>query len=271
MSTGVSHEQFSASVALPEITVNGVAIEENVLANELQYHHCPDFETVVQQAGQSLVIRQLLIDQLSQAGIEYHSENEEEAIQALLDDAVVYDDPDETDCRLYFKNNPQRFMTMPYMEVEHILFAAPKDDVGARSVAQRQAKEVLARLLDDPAMFAVLAHEYSACPSKTDGGSLGSIGKGQTVPEFERQLMYLSVGLSENLIETRYGFHVVNISHKKDGKPLEYAAVADKIRNYLSHHASRLALQAYILKLVSDATIEGITIQFVDENMMAIA
>lgn len=100
------------------------------------------------------------------------------------------------------------------------------------------------------------------------GGSLGQIGKGQTVPEFEKKLQRLSEGLSEVPIESRYGFHVVHIKRKVDGKQLEYPMVADKIKHYLTQKASQLSIQAYIQSLVESAKIEGIKIGFSDENIV---
>jgi len=214
-----------------------------------------------------LVVRQLLLAQASQKGLDISADAEEASIQKLLEDAVVYDDPDEGDCRRYFDNNPQKFVAMPLMEVEHILLAAPKEDVIARTDALNTAKKIVAQLQEDPQLFSALAEEYSACPSKKEGGSLGQISKGQTVPEFERQLMFFPKGLSDKLIETRYGFHVVNIVHRVDGQPLRYSMVSAKVRDYLTHRASRLAIQSYIQGLVELAVIEGLEMQFSDENI----
>jgi peptidyl-prolyl cis-trans isomerase C len=267
MNTPVSQLQANLPEALPAITVDGIAIDENDLANELQYHRHSDFTQVVQQAGQALVIRALLLQQADINNLDISSEHEEASIQKLFDDNVFFDEPDEVDCRRYFDNNPEKFMSMPLMEVEHILVAAPKDDPAARAEAAVMARDMIARLQVDPLLFPVLAEQYSACPSKKEGGSLGSISKGQTVPEFERQLMYLSSGLAAKAIETRYGFHVVNVVHRVDGKPLEYPVVADRVKNYLSHRASRLAVQVYIQGLVEAADIDGIEIRFLDGNV----
>lgn len=253
--------------ALPVITVNGVVIDENELASELQYHRQNHFPSVLQQAGQALVIRQLLLQQAGKAGLVIDADNEEAAIQQLLDNEVVCDEPDDNDCRRYFANNPEKFKVMPLMEVEHILLAAAKDDPSARADAYVAAQAILVELKRDPSLFAELALQHSACPSKKDGGALGSISKGQTVPEFERQLMYFPQGLSDKIIETRYGYHIVNVVHRVDSKPLAYSVVADKVRDYLAHRASRLAVQAYIQRLVEDADIEGIEIKFADDNV----
>ncbi len=255
------------SAPLPTVTVNGTAISETALANELQYHQNPDFDVVIQQASQTLVIQKLLIDEARKEGFSSENKDEESMIQRLLDAKVKYDDPDSTTCLRYFENNPQKFTTSPLLEVDHILLAAAKDDITGREVAKNQANGIIQQLQKDPMLFPSLAQQYSACPSKETGGSLGQISKGQTVPEFERQLALLSQGIAKKPVESRYGFHIVNITRKIEGKPLEYSMVEDKIRGYLVHRASHLAIQAYIQQLVEKAEIEGVTIQFAEENI----
>ena len=269
-SCGTSEPTTPSKDELPVITVNGVAIPEKDLANELQYHPNENFAVVVQQAGQALVIRQLLIDEAKKQGID--TSNDEEAMQKLVESNISYDAPTDDICQRYFDNNKEKFMTMPLMEVDHILLAAAKDDIEGRDAASNNAKVIISQLQqeqsnDEPSSFAALAKEYSACPSKESGGNLGQLSKGQTVPEFERQLMPLSEGLSDKAIESRYGFHVVNINRKIDGKQLDYDMVSDKVRGYLINSASHLAIQAYIQSLVELAEIDGVDIKFSDENI----
>jgi peptidyl-prolyl cis-trans isomerase C len=274
-SCGTSDPTTPSKEQLPVITVNGVAIPEKDLANELQYHPNANFAVVVQQAGQALVIRQLLINEAKKHGLlssSAESLNEEEAIQKVVESNISYEAPNEDICQRYYENNKEKFMTMPLMEVDHILLAAAKDDIEGRDAAENNAKVIISQLLQEikngePSSFAALAKEYSACPSKENGGNLGQLSKGQTVPEFERQLMLLSEGISDKAIETRYGFHVVNINRKIEGKQLEYDMVSDKVRGYLINSASHLAIQAYIQSLVEKADIQGVPIKFSDENI----
>lgn len=269
-SCGTQEPTTPSKEQLPVITVNGIAIDEKNLANELQYHPNENFNVVVQQAGQALVIRQLLIEEAKKQGID--TTNDEEAMQKLVESNISYDAPSDDICQRYYENNKDKFMTMPLMEVDHILLPAAKDDIEGRDAADNNAKVIIAQLQQEinngePSSFAALAKEYSACPSKESGGNLGQLSKGQTVPEFERQLMPLSEGLSDKAIESRYGFHVVNINRKIEGKQLEYDMVSDKVRGYLVNSASHLAIQAYIQGLVELADIQGVPIKFDEENV----
>jgi peptidyl-prolyl cis-trans isomerase C len=259
--------QPTPSKPLPVIKVNGTQLLEADIANELQYHKNSNFDVVVQQAAQALVVRKLLLDDATSKGLKVSKDDEESSLQKLLSEHVSYSDPTDQDCERYFTNNPQKFYTQPLMEVDHILLAAAKDDLPAREVAKSNATEIITKLKQDPMIFANLAEQNSACPSKKTGGSLGQISKGQTVPEFERQLMLLPQGLADRGIESRYGVHVVNIVRKIEGKPLEYSIVKEKIKAYLVHRASHLAIQAYIQNLVENAEIEGVKMLFAEENI----
>jgi peptidyl-prolyl cis-trans isomerase C len=249
---------------LPEIRVNGTLLDETQYAQELQYHQASTFESALQKAGQALVIRQLLLDAAGK-----DAENDEEAaIQQIVEKNSVFEEPSEEDCQRYFENNRGRFKTEVLMEVDHILLAAAKDDIEARIEAKATADNIIAQLKNNPTTFAALAEKYSICPSKKTGGSLGQIGKGQTVPEFEKQLTRLPEGLAEIGIESRFGVHVVRINRKVDGKQLEYPMVAEKIKHYLTQRASQLSIQAYIQSLVEKADIDGVKIGFSDDNIV---
>lgn len=255
------------SEPLPTISVDGFVIDETDFANELQYHQNKNFDVVVQKAGQALVVKQLMLAQAKKEGLLDESKDEEQAIQQLMSTHVRYEDPTDEDCARYFENNQEKFTTEPLMEVDHILLAAAKDDLPAREVAKTSASNLIEQLKNDPLLFPALAEQYSACPSKKTGGSLGQLSKGQTVPEFEKQLNRLEPGIAVNPIESRYGFHVVNVTRKIPGKAMQYSMVEDKVKGYLIHRASHLAIQAYIQTLIEAADIEGITMRFLEENI----
>ncbi len=88
------------------------------------------------------------------------------------------------------------------------------------------------------------------------------------MPEFERQVFSLAEGLAPNPIETRYGYHIVRIDRRVDGRPLAYDQVKDKIADYLNECVRRTALNQYVQQLIGKAEIVGIDLQGADSPLL---
>src|SRR5208283_15863 len=147
----------------------------------------------------------------------------------------------------------------------HILFAALPADKAAHAQARADADAVLATLQENPDSFATLAQAYSRCPSAAQGGNLGQITAGQTTPEFEQALFALEPGqLCAEPVATRYGFHVIRLERKHEGRTLPFELVADRIADYLRESVRRQADVQYIARLVSAAKIEGVELAGAD-------
>lgn len=256
----------------PIISVNGVAVTPEAMALELQYHPADSREEAVYLAARALVIRELLQQRIAELGLAVEiaaGENEEEAAtRLLLEREVTVPDCDEATCVRYFENNRGRFHSAPLLAARHILLECAPDDAEARHLARTQAEVLLLSLEDQPDQFAELALKYSACPSKAQGGSLGQVSKGQTVPELERQLFTLAPGLAAKPLESRYGWHVISVDQRIEGQPLPYEAVAVAIRTQLQQGVWQKALVQYLQTLIGAADIRGIALQGADSPLV---
>lgn len=249
------------------VSVNGVAIASADIARETQHHPSNDPDLAWEQATRALVVRELLRQEADRLGIvatpvddgEGRRETAEEArLRGVVDREVQVPRADEATCRRYYERNRGRFRTPDLFEAAHILLAAAPGDGAAREVARASAGALIGELQQAPERFAALAAAHSACPSARTGGSLGQIGPGQTVAEFEAALARLAVGLAGAPIETRYGFHVVRLDRRIDGRALPFELVAPRIAEYLDECVQRRALQQYVAILAGRATLTGI-------------
>lgn len=239
------------------IAVNGVQLDEHSILNEMQHHTAESQRDAMIQASESLIIAELLKQRSQHLGLDVSEENEEAYLESLLDSDIEIPTASEADCKHYYEANKNKFITSPLLAVKHILIAADPEDTNARIEAVDTAKQMITELEKNPAAFEIMVEQYSKCPSAKTGGQLGQISRGQTVPEFERQLFACGEGLINVPIESRYGVHIAVIDKRVEGKQLEYSMVEDRIKDYLNEKVRRKAIAQYIECLIAQAEIKG--------------
>lgn len=248
------------------ISVNNIQISDDLIFKEMQYHPSESKEQAQFQAAQSLVIDELIRQRAVE--LELLSETDkvnDQVVTEVLARDVITPRSDEVSCKHYYEQNLEKFRTFPLMAIRHILLKAAPDDFAAREEMLELANGLVTQLQNDPTKFSRFARQYSACPSKTTEGSLGQISKGQTVPEFEQQILRYEEGLIPTPVESRYGYHVVWIDKKIQGKLLTYEMAKEKIADYLNEKVQRKAIAQYIAQRINEADIIGIDLE-VDER-----
>lgn len=250
------------------VKVNGVVISRDAIARETQNHPAPKPVEAWKAAARALVVRELLLQEARHQALaasplidaEGRRETDEEAlIRTLVEETVTTPEPDEMACRRVYDANASRFGSPDIFEVRHILLAAAPGDAARRSAAMRQAEVIIGELTADPSRFADLAALHSDCPSAAQGGSLGQISDGQTVPEFESALRQQGVGtVSTRPIESRYGLHVVVVDRRIPGAQLPFEIVRSRIAAWLTEKSRHISIHQFIAELARRSTIEGI-------------
>lgn len=256
------------------VRVGGVEIPPAAIAAEVQNHPAPDPATAWAAAAEALAIRQILLDEADRQGIVASELTDAEGrkltevdarIDALIAQAVKVPRATSAEARRYFDRHRSRFASETLVEAEHILLSASPDDAFAYGLATGDARMLIRRLEAEPGSFADLAREHSTCPSKAQGGNLGQIGRGQTVPEFEQALFALAEGeLCRDPVRSPYGVHVVRAGRKIDGQQLPFEAVEASIRDYLEEASYRKAVAQYLAILASQTEIEGVNLPIAD-------
>ncbi len=70
--------------------------------------------------------------------------------------------------------------------------------------------------IEEGADFAEMAKQYSSCPSKAQGGDLGSFGPGQMVPEFDKVVFSAPVNTVQGPVKTQFGYHLLEVTSRTD-------------------------------------------------------
>ncbi len=265
---GCTHHADLAKAPRPVISVNGVVVPHQAISRETQNHAARTPAAAWHAAARALVLRELLLQRarsleivaVPQCDDKGRRETDEEAlIRALFEREVVTPEPDEECCRRYFDRNRGKFRSPDIYEAAHILFAASRKDREAFARKRADAEMVLAALLREPERFADMAKAHSACPSAKQGGNLGQITAGQTTLEFERALATLEPGtMTQALVETRYGLHIIRLDRRIDGRELSFELVAQSVASYLRETASLRAHALYVRTLAEQAHIDGL-------------
>ena len=100
------------------------------------------------------------------------------------------------------------------VSARHILISfegargADDETTRSREAALALAQEIVELARTDPNDWENLAAEYSDDPGG-EGGDLGSFGRGQMVPQFERAAFALAIGEISDPVESPFGFHVI--------------------------------------------------------------
>ncbi len=257
---------FRAAQRVP-VKVGGRVIPAAAIAAEMQHHPADTPLESWQAAARALAVRELLLGEARRLAIvpepieaDGKRETEEEAlVRQLVDQEVATPEPDEMACRRYYEANRSKFRSADLFEAEHILIAARRTEPGPFTAARERATALCAILAEHPDRFAALAEAHSNCPSGKIGGSLGQIKRGDTTPEFEAALVALASGeTTREPVETRYGFHVVRLARRVDGRQMPYEATATRIADYLSERSRRTALAQYLARLAARTEVSGV-------------
>lgn len=244
--------------------VADTAISEADIAHEMQHHRAIKPERSRADAACALVVRELLRREVERLDLAASAEpvgretGEEAAIRTLLEREIERRVPSQDDCLRYYQQNRERFRSPDRIRVRHILLAAPADDVAGRLKSRSEGERLIAELQANPVLFADFAMRHSDCPSKGQGGELGWLEKGQTTPEFERQVFRLREGLAAFPVESRWGYHVVQVDEIAPGEALEFADVRDRIADYLELQTQQIELQHYLLTLQEQYEVRGL-------------
>lgn len=253
-----------------EVYVNGVEIDPEAIAREIQHHPAPDAETAWVEAARALAVRELLLQEARRLGLSGNPESDEDGrgeteddaiVRAVLEQEVQPAQPGEHECRRYYEANVHRFRTPDLFEAAHILIEPDGREEDCWAAAEARARSVIRDVENDPAKFAAAARELSACASKLQDGSLGQIRRGDLVPAVQEAIETLGDGeTGAHPVRSRFGWHVLRLHRRIAGQTLPFEAAREKIADMLEARSWSLEAARYVADLARRGRVEGVVI-----------
>ena len=175
----------------------------------------------------------------------------------------------EKEIESYYEYNAKMYNQPKQIKAKHILFKVARDDAEeVKNKVKERAEKVLEKARKGE-NFAALAEEYSEGPSKSQGGDLGYFETGQMEPPFEEAAFALKKGEISDLVQTRFGYHIILVEDIKEAgmTPLEQvredilAALTGNFTTELAHEKGLTLLDQmpYDVDLIAYGSQHGLT------------
>lgn len=179
------------------------------------------------------------------------------SIQKLLDREVFEKvTVDQAEVKGFYDSNPQVFQVPEQVRARHIIVRVKE---GATELEKKQAREAIQKAADrikKGESFEEVAKQVSQDGTAQRGGDLGYFSRGQMVPEFEKAAFSLEKGKVSQVVETKFGYHLIKLEDKKEARTLGFQEVEPKIAEFLRQKKGEEQLKAYVDNLKSQAKIE---------------
>ncbi len=133
----------------------------------------------------------------------------------------------------FYSENPTFFEAAEEISARHILIkveSGADDETKAAAKAKAEAARKRALAGED---VATLATELSEGPSGPKGGDLGFFTRERMVAPFADAAFAVKPGETSEIVETRFGFHVIRVEDRRDARTVPLEEVQDRIRQGL--------------------------------------
>lgn len=157
-------------------------------------------------------------------------------INKVLSEVTITDE----DAKKFYDENKEKFAEQGTVSAKHILVET-----------EEEAKNIKNEISEEKISFEDAASKYSSCPSKEQGGNLGSFARGMMVPEFEEAAFKAEIGEVTDGVKTQFGYHLILVEDKKEGSEKSFEEVKDMVINQLIQEAQQKKYIDFVMELES--------------------
>jgi peptidyl-prolyl cis-trans isomerase D len=169
--------------------------------------------------------------------------------------------PQVTDAEVqaYYTAHQDEYQIKDQVKVRHILIAVPAGADAKTDAAAKAKAEDLLKQIKSGGNFADLASKNSDDPgSKTQGGELGWLDPGKTVPEFDKAAFSLAPGQTSGVIKTQFGYHILQVEDKHSAHLRPIAEVKPDILPIIEQQKAGAAMQNFATQFGAAAKTDGL-------------
>lgn len=161
----------------------------------------------------------------------------------------------EAEMQAFYREHPEYFQSKEQVRVRHILVAFSRNNKPVPRGDALLRIQSIQMMLSEGRDFASLALEYSDDPSKNRGGDLGYIERHHAVAPFTNAAFKLAPGEVSDIVETPFGYHLIQAVDRTEPAPTAYRNARTKIERTLRRNKEKAAADAYLARLKKQATI----------------
>ncbi len=179
---------------------------------------------------ESFVTERLLLQEAEAKGIQHLADVQELVQQArnriLVTKFIEQDlagkvDVTDAEVKAYYDKHTDEFVVPYRLRASHIL------------LRDRAEAEALLAKIKGGELFEEQAKKYSMDPTASKGGDLGYVAKGQLIPEVEEALFALKKGEISDVVQSKFGFHILKVTGEAKPQTKELHLVSKDIRERL--------------------------------------
>lgn len=156
----------------------------------------------------------------------------------------------------FYEKNKEKFMKPESVHARHLLVAKVPEDTDKTKIDKKAKAEELRKKLLAGADFADLAAKNSDCPSKQNGGDLGTFARGQMVKPFEDAAFSQQQNAIGPVVETDFGFHIIQVLEHETAQVVKLDGETKKrITAFLERQKQQEAFEGMVKRLKAGANI----------------
>ena len=157
----------------------------------------------------------------------------------------------------FYDQHSEQFTEGGGVRIRHILLRLSPTASEEDKATVRERAETLRLEAEHGADFAALAREHSEDPeSAANGGDLGVVVAGQTMPAFEQAAFSLEPGELSNIVETPFGLHIIQLVGREEPTTVAFEEARAQIHEFLLLQAQQAGTVAFIEELKANYDVE---------------